>query len=373
MDTQKAIDLIEKSEHLALLLPSSPSIDALAAAEALARMLEARGKAVGYTTSPPAVSHPEKFKKLVSLNALPKEFIISLDTSQSPISQLRYEKGEEKIDVIFSPQSFAIRDQYVSFREGKTICDCAIMLGISDTDSVSNLSPTPEFFTETPLINFDRSADNKRYGEANLVDPTKSSLSEVIYAFLSAFHSSPLAAEEATLLLGGMVEATKGFRAPETTADTLLASSELMRLGARLAEAFSLAADNESSESLSLLQLVGRAVARSKQDVNKHVLWSFLTAEDFEKTGRSAQDVPAVMERLAKSLPSPERVQALLYQTPQETEIRTILSGDREALEAIQTRSPSSFQSPCLALDEKFSSFREAEEGLALLFNDVLK
>lgn len=372
MDIQKAIDLIEKSQNLALLLPPDPGVDTLAAAEALARMLAERGKTVGYL-APLILPHPERFKKLASLLSLPKEFIISLNISESPVSELRYEKGEEKIDVIFSPQSSSIQDKYVSFREGKTICDCALLVGISDIDSASSLSPAPDFFTETTLINLDRSPENKRYGEANLIDPSRSSLSEVAFAFLTSCGSPPPSAEEATLLLTGIVETTKGFRSPETSADTLLAASELIRLGARLPEAFSLLGEDQSQNPLSLFQLVGRAVARSKRDEEKNILWSFLTAEDFEKTGRNDEDVPAVMERLSEALPQKNRVQTLLYQTPQEAEVRAILSGERDILEVLQSRSAGDFQSPCLALDEKFPSFREAEERLALLLNDVLK
>jgi len=371
MDTQKAIDLIEKSEHIALLFPKEPTLDCLASLEVVARLLSEHEKQIGFLmplTSDKALRSP-LFKKITSSIPLPKEFIISLDTSTAPVSQLRYEKLENRIEVIFSPKSISLNPDFVSFKEGRLLCDSAIMLDIPDIDSLGEtIDAPPEFFTETPLINIDNNSANKRYGEANLVNPQKSSLAEIVYEFTSVWQPQSLNRESATLLLAGIMDATEIFQGEDTNADNLLVSSELMRLGADLREARELVKEETP---LNLLQLSGRASVRSKKDEIHKTLWSFLTAEDFEKTNTSPEDTPQVLAHLEKELP-PQETKALLWQDTQEKTIHAILAGDRRTLETIQERQGGEFQSPYLLLSSVFSSFQEAENRISLLLEEII-
>jgi len=97
-DLQKAIDLIEKNEHIALLLPQEPTLDCLVSAEVLARTLTSLGKHIGFLTPHLTDTSPQKdhLPHMASASPLAKEFIISLDTSRAPIGQLRYEKNESQ-------------------------------------------------------------------------------------------------------------------------------------------------------------------------------------------------------------------------------------------------------------------------------------
>ena len=91
IDSTKAIELIEKSEHIGVLIPKRADADCLASLEVLLRMLETRGKIVGFLESlePGAPLASDFFPKIAATSVLPKEFIISLDTTTSPVSQLR--------------------------------------------------------------------------------------------------------------------------------------------------------------------------------------------------------------------------------------------------------------------------------------------
>lgn len=241
MDSQKAIDLIEKNEHIAIFLPKDPNLDCLISAEITARVLERRGKRIGFfgKTDTSDMANPEFFKKLASRDSLPREFIISINTEKSPVSQLRYENEQDKLKIVLSPKAKLIHEEDVSFGEGRIKCDCALMLGIKNIESQEeDLQIPPEFFTETPLINIDISEQNNKYGEADCVDEEKSSLSELIYVLFSPLMINPLDPESATLLLAGLIYKTGGFRNEKTSADTLLVASELMRLGAKNKDAF---------------------------------------------------------------------------------------------------------------------------------------
>ncbi len=373
MDTQKAIELLEKSEHLAILFPPEQTLDGLAASEVLAQILASHNKNIGFLTAPDkkdsVIKRPDLFKEVVGAKQLLREFIISIDTLSSPVSQLRYEKEEQKIDVILSPQSSPFKKEALSFKEGKLQCDCAILLGVANPELLTLNSAEPEFFTNTPLLNIDFSVENQKYGEVNLLDPQKSSLSEIVYALISVLDPTALDAEKTTLLLAGIIEQTKSFTAPSTNADTLLAASELMRLGAKHTEAQQLCQDNLLP--LSLAQLFGRASVRSKIDEDTKVLWSFVTAEDYEKTGRTTTDIPTILDNLQKALP-PSRVLVLLSQQPEDKTVSATLAGDHEVLEKIHSREPAEFQSPYLLLANTFSTFQEAEEHLAPLIRGLL-
>mgnify|MGYP001589350773 FL=1 len=371
MDLPKAIELIEKSNHVGILLPQDASFDSLASAEVLTRTLEKRGKKIGFVAevSTEKLPHPQALKKLASLGPLPKEFIISYDAAKSPVAELRYEKQGEEIQIILSPKLMALSKDFVTFREGKFLCDCVVALGVDDIETLDlGKNVDPAFFTETPIINIDFSPQNKQYGEINLTDLTKSSLAEILYELAVAIQGEPLDQESATLLLAAIISQTKGFSSPQTTADTLLAASELMRLGAKNSEAFALIAEEQSPN---LIQLLGRAQVRSKFEKDTGLLWSFLTAEDFQKTGRSPDDNSRVLEELENSFPK-HRASVLLWQDGQEDKVNATLAGERPMLETIKERAGGEFQSPYLGLSPTFLSFREAEERLRLLLTEVL-
>ena len=49
------------------------------------------------------------------------------------VGQLRYEKTERGLEVILSPKSTPIKEQYLSFREGKMLCDDEILNAVKRT------------------------------------------------------------------------------------------------------------------------------------------------------------------------------------------------------------------------------------------------
>lgn len=371
MDLTKAIELLEKSEHVGIFLMRDASFDSLAAAEALARTLSERGKKVGLMgeRDKNAAAGKSFFSMLASSSGLPKEFVISINTDVSPISQLRYEKSENGIDIILSPKSSAIARESLSFRDGKIICDCALTIGVAEVDMLSGLPElTPEFFTQTPIINIDTKDQNGRYGEVNLVEPEKNSASEIVYELLSALKGSPPDEDTANLILAGIISETDGFRSQSTTPDALLAASELARCGAQPHIAFSMAGDPLP---LNVLQLSGRASVRSRLDKARGVLWSFITAEDFEKTGTGSADISKVLSHLDTSFPV-HRLTAALWQDPLERVVHTTISGEKPILEEIRERNGGEFRSPHLELSQTHPSFREAEDALTTLFKEFI-
>lgn len=407
MEIQKAIELLEKSEHIALVFPQNATLDCLASAEVLCDVLQKNGRRVGFLQS----KTPKEVLRLMSQDdverpSLSREFIISVNERESPVAELRYEKNGGILNIILSPKSSPLTERNVSFREGRVICDCVILLGISDPETLKCYPDMePSLFDEIPLVNIDISSDNKIYGEVNLVDSTKIALAEIVYEILAAFDPEPLDKHSATLLLAAIFEKTEGLQV-NLSADVLLLSSELMRLGAQRDKAL---AFSKTHLPLELLHLIGRASVRSKMEYlrplriaekpgspltaspdntlrtnfNENtdsrrsdqegvgILWSFLTADDFAKTGRSAEDISLVLRHLEKSFP-PHRLRVLLWQESRAVSISATLGGSREILEKLNQRTPSNFQSPDLRLITSFNTFRQGEEYISALLKELI-
>lgn len=368
-ELQKAKDLIAKSEHIAILLPERPDIDCYAAAEAMARAYETQGKRVGFLPSiaADAPNAPDACAKVLNPNPLTREFIIGIETTHVPIAQLRYEKHEDRIDVILSPKSAPISEDSLSFQEGKVQCECVIALGIPDIDALPPLTGVePPFFTETPIAALGNTPEHKSYGEANLVSPGEMPLSQIAYALVTGQGAPKIDAETATVLLAGIIAATDDFNAPVQSTTHAIAA-ELIRQGAQQARAGAIA----HSEPFALRQLAARAGVRSKEDGEKSILWSFLTGEDFEKTNRTPADVPHVVRALTRAF-APHRISILLWQDPRLKQVRASVLGERSVLDGIASREPGAFQSPMLVLAADFNNFVDAEERLASLLREVL-
>ena len=369
-ELQKAKDLITKSEHIAILLPARPDTDCYTAAEALVRTVVARGKHAAFLPSIAADAAPAGSACVAVLNPTPliREFIISIATDEVPVAQLRYEKHDDRIDIILSPRSSPIREDSFSFREGKIQCDCVIALAVPDIEAVPALAGIEHaFFTETPIIAIGNTPDQKSYGEINLLSTKGAPLSEIVYMLITEKSAAKPESATATILLAGIMAHTDGFRA-SAEASTHTSAAELLDLGAEHDRAAELA---ETHQPFALRQLVARAAVRSKQSDDGRVLWSFLTAEDFEKTGRAATDTAHVSFALTREFPRHE-ISVLLWQDPAMRRVHASLLGERSLLEAIAEREPSAFQSPTLVFTADFESFNAAEERLVSLLREIL-
>mgnify|MGYP001608964634 CR=1 FL=1 len=369
---QKALDLTEKSERMALVLPAEPDLDCLASAEAIYRALEAKNKIVGLVARPKfelrSNSVHELLAKLSASTPLIKEFVISVNTSQSPVSQLRYEKEENELRIILSPKSSAVNAQAVSFSEGKITCDAIIAIGVSNTEQLRALTGfTSDVLAEIPILNMDISAENKKYGTANLISDSPSSFTEAAYYFIHNLPNASFTKELATLILTGIMYRTNSFRSHSLSADSHSIASEMMRNGANYRIALELA---YQWKPLELLQLFGRASVRSKINPDDNVLWSFITEEDFRKTGRSRSDIPSVLHHLETMFP-PHQLRIVLWQDSGMKDVHATLAGDTALLEILSSRIASRQENQLLEISSLFQTFQEAETAIALIIKET--
>ena len=368
----KAVALLKDAKYIGLVFGSGkPSVDALVSAQALLRVFTGQHKMFGLLVQP-AVSGRENAELLKAFAHPPillKEFIISLDTSAAPVSQLRYEKAEGRIDVIFSPDSTPIHAEQVSFHDGGVRCDVAILLGIPPGESPVIPGIEPAFLAHIPMITFDLDGESKRFGAIQISDPQVASFSEMTCVLIKELTGQMPDGQSATLLLAGVLDQTRGFGSPDILPNRFAAAADLLRAGADYRHALRIARQTLPIE---LLRLIGRALVRSREDAAGSVFWSFLNADDFQITGMGAEQVYTVLETIAGEFPRQE-THVFLWQPAPDSGISALIRSNPNILERVQTVSGGEMQGKqLLAVSGQFKDFEEAEQKIGSLLRTVV-
>lgn len=371
MDFSQAITHIENAKHIGLVLPQNPNHDVMACAEVLVRFLSARRIYTGLIAPAdlPSLVRGSAWQALLSLKPLVREFIVSLNTREVPITQLRYENTPNHINIILSPSVHAAAQHHISFQEGNAQCDCIVTIGVDDKPAAAlSTSPTDSpLSSDIPVIALAVSKTHKQYGAINFVDPSLTSVAELMYQFLASFPDHTFASEGATLLLSGILDRTDAF-SRGVNAAALLAGHELIRLGADFEAAYSL---SRAHIPRTLVPLLGRALARSRLDTTRSIAWSILTADDFIATRSTARDATYVLDRIKKEF-SEMRMSVLLWQDPAAQRIHASLAAPQSFMETIRLRTNAEFNSPHLLLADTYDAFADAETSVSALIDTVL-
>ncbi len=122
------------------------------------------------------------------------------------------------------------------FRAGQKVdFDAALVLDCGDLDRIGEVKRLiPK---EKTVINIDHHLTNDRFGDLNLVVPSASSTTEVLYDLLKAA-GARITAPMAELLYVGIMTDTGCFRYDSTTARAHVAAAELMRHGFSVSELY---------------------------------------------------------------------------------------------------------------------------------------
>ena len=131
------------------------------------------------------------------------------------------------------------------------------------------------------IVNIDHHPTNEQYGEWNLVIPTASSTTEIIYHYFK-MNSIAITPNRATALLTGLITDTDNFSNPATTIHSLNIASELMLRGGSLKSIKPLTAQNKTLRSL---KLWGVVLSRLTRDENTGITYTYLKLSDLEKAG----------------------------------------------------------------------------------------
>lgn len=188
---------------------------------------------------------------------------------------LDYVVGEDGAMRITLP----VDKQAISLQQEEEKYDLILCLEVSDLADLGTIyTDHIDFFQTTPLVNIATDAANQFYAKVNLVDPTKSGVSEIIYD-LMADQGVEITSDMATTLLTGVVAGSESFLGNHTTASAFATASKLQSLGARQSDIIE---NLYKKKSLKTLKLWGQVFSRLEFDQTHRICTSVLHKTDFQ-------------------------------------------------------------------------------------------
>jgi len=300
---QQAFDLINKSQNILIVLPKDYTADALGSGLALTILTRELGKKADLIIQEPV---PEKLSFLPGIEMVKNEvaplrdFIISIDTSQKKIKQLRYENKDSVLKIFLAgPDSLEQKD--IRLDPGPFNYDALVVIDAPDLEALGQFyEKYTDLFFEKPILNIDHKSGNEYFGEINLVEPTSSSCAEIITDLLNSFFPNQIVAPLATCLLAGIIEETHSFQKTNTTPQTFNLASLLITHGAEKEKVIQFL---YKTKPLRYLKLWGRLLGGLELDKERGLAWILVQAAEFEQLPPAFQDLVSISEEINDLLP----------------------------------------------------------------------
>lgn len=144
------------------------------------------------------------------------------------------------------------------------------------------------------IINIDHHATNESYGHLNMVLPTLSSTTEVLYRFFKHNHV-PFNGKMATSLLAGFITDTDSFTNAATSAEALAAASDLVHHGGNFHTVTDYTMKNKTIESL---KLWGTVLSRLKKHETLNLTYTYITHADLTEHNFGEQETEGIANLL---------------------------------------------------------------------------
>jgi nanoRNase/pAp phosphatase (c-di-AMP/oligoRNAs hydrolase) len=300
---QQAFDLINKSQNVLIVLPRDYTADALGSGLALTMLAKDLGKKADLIIQEAV---PEKLSFLPGLEmaksqvAPLRDFIISIDTSQKKIRQLRYENKDSVLKIFLAgPESLEQKD--IRLDPGPFNYDSLAIIDAPDLEMLGQFyEKYPDLFFEKPILNIDHKSGNEYFGEINLVEPTSSSCAEIIADFINSFFPNQITAPLATCLLAGIIEETHSFQKTNTTPQTFSLASLLITHGA---EKERIVQSLYKTKPINYLRLWGKLLAGLELDGEKSLAWMIIGESEKQEFQPTMQDLEAISGEINELLP----------------------------------------------------------------------
>ena len=137
------------------------------------------------------------------------------------------------------------------------------------------------------VVNIDHHQSNTRFGDVNWVVETASSSAELIYYAIRAA-GRPITPLIASLLYVGIHTDTRGFTLPGTGAPSLALAAELVRAGARVADAGERLYRSQRPGEFELLRII---YANTRLTAGGRIAYSTADYEEITRSGCAAADI----------------------------------------------------------------------------------
>lgn len=162
MEQENISKIVDKSQNI-LIVPSFPNEpESLEASRALYQILEKTGKNA-------TIVIDNEIDSSVS-----KKAIISVDSSEQNIKQIRYEKNGRTIKIVLDFVGEDFNEENINLSNIDNSFDLIITIGVHSLASLESLlEDNFKLFYEKTIINIDNNESNEGYGQINVVIPGK--------------------------------------------------------------------------------------------------------------------------------------------------------------------------------------------------------
>ncbi|MCX6763683.1 MAG: DHH family phosphoesterase [Candidatus Moranbacteria bacterium] len=329
--------LLDESKEILILIPEGPTGDAVGAAWALYFWLEKKGvlPTIAFSNNfPDKFSFLPKPERLLNEISGARDFILSFNTQNNPITNVRTEIKDSAYNIYITPEKGAIDPRDFSFVPAKFKYDLIIVIDSPDLERLGKIyEKNSDLFFEVPVVNIDYRSDNERYGQVAIVDVLASSSSEVVANLLERLNGVAIDEKIAECLLAGITSATDSFQKKNTTPRALLLAAALMGQGA---DQQKIVRFLYKTQTLNILKLWGRAMANLKWDAESQIVWTEINIEDFVQSRTRPNDIPLILDKLQENY-SEGSVFAVLYQNTAESVIAMLKPTNGELLRKLQS------------------------------------
>jgi nanoRNase/pAp phosphatase (c-di-AMP/oligoRNAs hydrolase) len=304
LNSQEQIkDQIRKNEAILICVGKNPEGDTLGSALGLYGALKKMGKRVD-VASPADI--PEKYSFMPEVGAISRkleglrDYVFSLDIDKHNLQQLRYEVEDNKLKIYITAKNGEIDKDRIALDSTHFSYDLIIVLGASELEDLGSIyDENSELFYDAPIINIDNKPSNEYFGKINLVDVAACSKAEIVFNLLSEMDDKLIDEKVATDLLTGVIAATESFQNKNTTPKAFMTAASLIAKGANKQDIIRYL---YKTKSVSMLKLMGKAMAGLKYNSQYKLAWSLIEDDGFIKAN-SAANISLAVKELAQSSP----------------------------------------------------------------------
>lgn len=226
------------------------------------------------------------------------DFVISISTAKAKVDKVKYHLKENSVDILVSPKSGFFSPADVSFIQSAGKFDLIVTLGLESLEKAGKVfESNTQLFASTPIVNVSVSAGNDFFGAVNLVDPTRSSVCELLLEIIERTEGLSLKSQWATMLLTGIIAKTGSFQESVTTANAFEASAKLQGMGADQSEIIE---NLFKMKSFATLKIWGRILANYEVDPIHRIGWSSIVKADFELAEATPEHVENMVDELLR-------------------------------------------------------------------------
>lgn len=236
--------LLDQSQGALIVLGKNPSLDDVASGLSLYLALSSRGKRATIV-SPNSMT--VEFSHLVGVDKISNNLgsisngnnlVISFPYQEGSIEKVSYNIENDTFNLVIEPREGypIVTSEMIRFSSSGGEVDTIFSIGAQNFLDLDNIyQNNTALFADKPVINIDINRDNQRFGKINLVDPTASSISELLIPLFSSWGIN-IDADLASNLFAGIVSGSKNFTSNTTTATTFENAAICLKYGAKKAQ-----------------------------------------------------------------------------------------------------------------------------------------